>query len=153
VPEERLVTGWGLTIEIDGIPGLNVRSFQPSNQQNQGQDYSYYSGTNNGQTEHKGVASTQKPPLGPITIVGPVPEDNGAALEDWKEACSTPAGAEENKKTVLVTVYNGDKPVHTYNYTECICEDVTYPGLEAGQSNAYEYTLIVNPTTLTLERG
>lgn len=149
---ERLLTGWGITVEIPDVGELPVKSFSAPNQENPSNNYQYYN-PGDGKTMNQHGASTQQPAVGTATFVGPVPPaDMAKPLQEWRDKCvNDPNGLEENKKDITVTVMEGDNPVHTYNLVECHCAGLTYSALEAGNVSVYEYTLVVQPVSYTIE--
>jgi hypothetical protein len=150
--EERLLTGWGITADIPDVGELPIKSFTPPDQDNPSNNYQYYN-PSDGVTMNQHGASTQMPAVSTSTFIGPVPPaDMAKPLQEWYDKCRTdPNGLEENKKDITVTVMEGDTPVHTYNLVDCHCAKLSYPPLTAGDTSVYEYTLVVQPTSYTVE--
>jgi hypothetical protein len=150
--DARLLTGWGITAEIPDVGELPIKSFTGPNRENPSSNYQYYN-PGDGVTMNQHGASSQPPASGTATFVGPVPPaDKAQKLQEWHDKCmADPNGLEENKKTITVTVMEGEDPVHTYNLVDCHCADLTYSALTAGDVSVYEYTLVVQPTTHTIE--
>jgi hypothetical protein len=151
--EERLLTAVTVKVDIPDVgTDLPVKSFNPPSQDNPSNNYAYYN-PGDGVTSNQHGASTQQPPVGTATIVGPVPpKDKAKSLQEWYDKCKAdPNGLKENKKTILVQVEEGGDPVHSYNLVDCHCANLTYSALTAGDVSIYEYTLVVQPMSFTVE--